>query len=98
MKKRVVYLKKEILSIILAIFLSSLFLIVILVLVITKFFTLEAIIAEIAGILINVGIIGVLVWGFKPAIKLLIYGKQPRLSNLQLKTQAMQLSTDIGFL
>jgi hypothetical protein len=89
-------MKKEILSIIVAIFMASLFIVILAILVIINILVMEDIRAEITGLIVNVIIIGALVWGFKPALKMLFFGKQPKMSNQQLKTQSTQLTNDIG--
>jgi hypothetical protein len=90
-------MKREILSVLLAMILASTFITLLIILVITKIFILEDIRTEITGIIIGSGILGSLTWGFRPALKLLIFGKQPKLNNQQLKTQTIQLSNDLNF-
>jgi hypothetical protein len=90
-------MKKEVLSVIIAMVLSITFLLLLTSLILSGLFIVDDIRAELTAILINVGIIGSLVWGFKPALQLVIFGKKPNLSNQQLKTHTIALSNDINF-
>jgi hypothetical protein len=90
-------MKREIASVIAAMVLAISFIIILSTLLLFKILILEDVRAEFTALIINFGIIGALVWGFKPALQLVIFGKKPKLSNQQLKGHTMELANDLNF-